>query len=137
MRNTENGFTLFEVLVSMFITGVALLALALMEVHILKSSQSSFNYTVATIRANSFVDSVWIDLCNAQTTTSASTYTTIRSNWVDELSAAGMTAGANSPPVSAAQNSSVTISWSDPRFTNDASNSTLTLAAKFPDSGCG
>jgi type IV pilus assembly protein PilV len=136
MKSTENGFTLFEVLVSMFITGVALLGLAMMEVHILKSSQSSFNYTVATIRANSFVDAVWADLCNAQSA-STGTYTTIRDNWISDITSAGMDTDNSEPPSTYASNTKVTISWNDPRFTNDASDSTLTLEAKFPDSGCG
>jgi type IV pilus assembly protein PilV len=130
MRKPENGFTLFEVLVSMFITGVALLGLALMEVHILKSSQSSFNYTVATIRANSFVDAVWADLCNAQKDDVI--YKKIRSDWRTEIIDAGMEADDLNPPDTYTRETSMTISWSDPRFTDDASNSTLTLDAKFP-----
>ena len=137
MKYIEKGFTLFEVLVAMFITGVALLGLAQMEVYILKSSQSSLNYTVASIRANSFVDHIWMDLCHAQSVTSASTYTQIRSDWINELSAAGMTSEANSPASTASQNMSVTVNWSDPRFIDDDDNNSLTLQTTFPDSGCG
>jgi type IV pilus assembly protein PilV len=135
MRKTENGFTLFEVLVSMFITGVALLGIAQMEVYILKSSQSSFNYTVATIQANSFVDAVWAG-CYAQSSSASGTYSTIRNNWEAEVTAAGMSVAA---PTSStyAQTTNVTVSWTDPRFKNDASNSTLTLNATFPYSSCG
>lgn len=136
MKKVAQGFSLFEVLVSMFITGVALLGLVLMEVHILKSSQSSFNYTVATIRANSFVDRVWIDLCKAQSA-SLPTYTDIRTLWLAEISAAGLTAGVNAPPVTAQQQTSVTLSWNDTRFIDDSGNNTVTLSATFPDSGCG
>ena len=134
MKNREDGFTLFEVLVSMFITGVALLGLAQLEVYILKSSQSSFNYTVATIRANSFVDGVWMDLCNAQSA-STGTYTTIRNKWRSEISAAGMTVDDNNPTAAYVSSAEVTISWSDPRFneTASAANNTLTLAAQFPE----
>jgi len=131
MRKSEKGFTLFEVLVSMFIAGVALLALALMEVHILRSSQSSFNYTVATIRANSFVDTIWSDLCNAQQLTS--TYGTIKTNWISDVSSAGMTAVETTSDQG--KNTSITVSWSDPRF-NDSGNDTLTLNATFPDIEC-
>lgn len=136
MKKLVKGFTLFEVLVSLFITGVALLGLVLMEAHILKSSQSSFNYTVATLKANSFVDRVWIDLCKAQSA-SLGTYTGIRDLWLDDISNLGMTAGANSPPASAAQNTNVTLSWIDQRFIDDSGNNTVTLNVKFPDSGCG
>jgi type IV pilus assembly protein PilV len=133
MRKAENGFTLFEVLVSMFITGVALLGLAQMQVYILKSSQSSFNYTVATIQANSFVETVWMDLCRAQSASaSVNTYADTRTIWMAEVSAAGMTA---TETHSAAERTTVVnISWTDPRFTDDDLNNTLTLKAKFPDS---
>ncbi|MFT6984439.1 MAG: type IV pilus assembly protein PilV [Psychromonas sp.] len=136
MNKRTNGFSLFEVLISMFITGVALLALAKMDIYILKSSQSSFNYTVATIRANSFIDSVWLDLCKVQTS-GTGTYEAIRSNWLSELSAANMTADANYPPATYTQETSVTISWSDSRFTDDDANNKVTMDVKFPDSGCG
>ena len=130
MKKRENGFTLFEVLISMFITGVALLGLAMMDIYILKSSQSSFNYTVATIRANSFVDKVWI--CNGQSSATG-TYATISGNWLNELSAANMTASAPTAYVSSA---SVTVSWSDPRFTDDDANNSVTMNVKFPSSNC-
>ncbi|MFT6926527.1 MAG: type IV pilus assembly protein PilV [Psychromonas sp.] len=136
MKKTEKGFTLFEVLVSLFIIGVALLGIAQMEVYILKSSQSSFNYTVATIRANSFVDAVWADLCNAQeASASLNTYAEIRTDWIAEVSDAGMTA--TETYTSADKTSIVTIRWTDPRFTDDDLNNTLTLDVEFPDSGCG
>jgi type IV pilus assembly protein PilV len=135
MRKSKNGFTLFEVLVSMFITGAALLGLALMDVYILKSSQASFNYTVATIKANSFIDSVWLDLCNAQSS-ATSTYATIRSDWVDELTELNMTAASDSPPTTYTQETSVAISWTDSRFTDDAENNSVTMSVKFPSSGC-
>ena len=130
MKKRVNGFTLFEVLVSMFITGVALLGLAMMNIYILKSSQSSFNYTVATIRANSFVDAVWADLCNAQSSATG-TYTTIRSNWVDKLSSAGMATDNSNPPTTYASSATVTVSWSDARFSDDANNS-VTMNVQFP-----
>ncbi|WP_019613881.1 type IV pilus modification PilV family protein [Psychromonas ossibalaenae] len=137
MKKTTNGFALFEVLIAMFITGVALLALAKTELYILKSSQSSFNYTVATIRGNSFIDTIWLDLCNAQKSTSASTYIVHRNLWLSELSAANMTADSNNPPAVYTQEMNVTISWSDSRFIDDDANNTVTMAVKFPDSGCG
>ncbi|ABM04940.1 PilD-dependent protein [Psychromonas ingrahamii 37] len=136
MKIAEKGFTLFEVLVSMFITGVALLGLAKMELYILKSSQSSFDYTVATIRANNFVDAVWAG-CYTQSASSG-TYAGIINPWKDEISAAGMITYEGYPPASYAQETTVKISWTDPRFADHVtSNSTLTLNVKFPDDNCG
>lgn len=131
MKKRENGFTLFEVLISMFITVVALLGLAMLNIYILKSSQSSFNYTVATIRANTFVDAVWLDLCNAQSSASG-TYSTIRSNWVNELTSAGMATDSSNPPAAYAQDMSVIVSWSDARFGDD-DNDQVTMNVQFPN----
>lgn len=134
LNNRENGFTLFEVLISMFITGVALLGLAMMDIYILKSSQSSFNYTVATIRANSFVDKVWLDLCDAQS--SAAAYTKTLDEWTSDVSSAGMTSNIRNDSdelvttyVSSAE---VTVSWSDSRFTDDDANNSVTMHVQFP-----
>ena len=136
MKKPIDGFALFEVLLAMFITGVALLALAKLDLYILKSSQSSFNHTVATIRANSFVDRVWLELCDAQSSATG-TYTTIRDNWRSEISAANMTVDDSYPPATYSQEMSVKISWSDARFTDDAANNAVSMDVKFPDSGCG
>lgn len=134
MKKEKLGFSLVEVLISIFITAIALLGLAMMEVNILRSSQSSFNYTVATIRANSVIDAIWMDLCNAQS--SSAVYTQIRSTWIDELTSAGMTTLDNAPPATFSQVMPVTINWTDPRFNDDDANNKLTLNVKFPDSGC-
>ena len=134
MKGNDKGFSLFEVLIAMFITGVALIGLAKMDIYILKSSQASFNYTVATIKANDFVDTVWIK-CNASS--SSSTYGTIRSDWVTELGALNMSAAAANPPAAYASDAEVTVSWSDLRFTDDAANNSVTLSVKFPNGSCG
>lgn len=138
-KKATGGFFLFEVLIAMFITAVALLALAKLDVYILKSSQSSLNFTIATIRANNFIDSVWIDLCDAQKTTSDSTYNEIRDNWIGELSAANITAASTAPPTTypAGNTVAVSVSWQDSRFFNDGANNSVTMNAQFPDSGCG
>lgn len=142
INNRENGFTLFEVLISMFITGVALLGLAMMNIYILKSSQSSFNYTVATIRANSFVDDVWLDLCGVESAATF-TYDNILGDWQDELSDAKMSGSISSTTDAStasvgtyASSASVTVSWSDSRFTDDVANNSVTMNVQFPSSGC-
>jgi type IV pilus assembly protein PilV len=134
MKKRENGFTLFEVLISMFITGTALLGLAVLNIYILKSSQASFNYTVATINANSFIDAVWLDLCNAQSSTT--TYRAIYDDWVVQLHEHNMETESASPPTAYAQDTSVTVSWSDRRFTDDTKNNRVIMSVKFPSSDC-
>lgn len=142
MKSSENGFTLFEVLISMFITGVALLGLAMMNIYILKSSRSSFDYTVATILANNFVDEVWMDLCNVESAATF-TYDNILGGWKDELSDAKMS-GAISSETNASTASSgayassveVTVSWSDVRFSDDENNAVTLKNVTFPSSIC-
>jgi len=78
----QQGFTLFEVLISMFIAGVAVLGLVMLELNILRSSQSSFNYTVATIEANTLVDKTWLNLCDITNAGSSAAQATV---YTDEV----------------------------------------------------
>ncbi len=135
MKN-ENGFTLFEVLISMFIAGVAVLGLILLELTILRSSQSSFHYTVSTIKANNLVDQIWMDLCNVQT--SSAVYSHTVSDWETQLGA-HYSVLAGSPSSSAfATSTDVTISWQGDRFDLETANNQVTLYANYPDfsGGC-
>jgi len=135
MVKKQQGFTLFEVLVSMFIAGVALLGLAMLEIRILQSSQSSFNYTVSTIRANSYIDGVWMDLCNLQNTPAA--YDNYRNTFVNnELVKYGLSLDTNSATVfsSTSNHFTVQIGWEDTQFTDKVSGNqnSVSLQAEFP-----
>lgn len=80
INNKQQGFTLFEVLISMFIAGVAVLGLVMLELNILRSSQSSFNYTLATIEANTMVDRTWLNLCDIENAAPADKVSTYQIN---------------------------------------------------------
>ncbi len=132
IKNRQQGFTLFEVLVAMLIAGIALLGLALLEVQIMKSSSSSFNYTLSSIRANSFIDRMWGDLCKVQK--SHGHYQQLRNSWRQEMLNNGLNVTDDAPSSALSTLSvNVKLSWDDARFvSDDDANNQLVLFAEFP-----
>lgn len=142
MKNQQQGFTLFEVLVAMFIATVAVLGLVLLELTILRSAQSSLNYTLATIEANTLADKLWMNLCDIKGTSAPNEaiYTALYSGWVGDLSSATATTnftsftGSLSDSVATlAQNDTITVSWVDKNFAANAANDQAILKVNFPD----
>ncbi|MCE0558821.1 MULTISPECIES: prepilin-type N-terminal cleavage/methylation domain-containing protein [unclassified Motilimonas] len=125
----QQGFSLFEVLIATVVAVIALLGLALLEIKMLQSAQSSFQYTVSTIRANNLVDSIWLDLCNAQT--DPARYTALVSNWQQSLPS-GYSVTTDKPGVSFALSTTIELNWQDSKIA-EADNNKLTLLANFPD----
>ena len=144
--NKQQGFTLFEVLVSMFIASVAILGLALLEIKILKSAQSSFDYTVASIHANTLVDDIWLDLCAVKKGTSPKTYTQKLANWKSKTLVSGYQAVPDFPPTAynfSPPELTVKVQLTNTRFesgdaANDAANNVVTLTTYYPTTmpGC-
>lgn len=133
MNKNQQGFTLFEVLISMFIAGVAVLGLVMLELNILRSSQSSFNYTIATIEANTLVDKVWRNLCaiDGAGNPVANTYSALYTKWKSDLVSSdfiGVTSSANSTNV--ILNDRVIVSWDDKV---DTAMNSVTLNVQYPD----
>ncbi len=136
VMNKQQGFTLFEVLISIFIAGVAVLGLVLLELKILRSSQSSFNYTVATIEANSFVDDVWMNLCNIQgVSRTPGTYATLYSEWDAAMASRNFKAETDSGLTTFVQDDVIKVSWSDPRFSSaeETENNKMALHVSYPN----
>ncbi|MCE2595425.1 hypothetical protein K6Y31_11415 [Motilimonas cestriensis] len=125
----QQGFSLFEVLIATVVAVTALLGLALLEIKMLQSAQSSFQYTVSTIRANNLVDSIWLDLCNAQT--NPARYTEIVNGWQQALPA-GYSVTKDKPGASFALSTAIELTWQDSKIA-EADNNKLTLLANFPD----
>ena len=61
----QAGIGLIEVLVSVFILGVGLLAIAAMQAHALRAGQSSLEGTQAVLQANSIIEAIRADRINA------------------------------------------------------------------------
>lgn len=144
MKKNQQGFTLFEVLISMFIAGVAVLGLVMLELNILRSSQSSFNYTLATIHANTFVDRIWRNLCYLEKSSNSvaknqryqANYNTWKSSVINQSAHAVMvtkTSEASGTLPVFALNDAITVKWADKNFDTDVENDKVTLTVSYPD----
>jgi len=60
------GFSLLEVLVSMFIASIALIGLAVTQLKSLQFANNSFDYTVSLVQAQNAIERMWPNLCNLQ-----------------------------------------------------------------------
>lgn len=129
LRHNQQGFSLFEVMIATIVAVIALLGIALLEIKMLQAAQSSFYYTISTIRAHNLVDSIWLDLCAAKTTPAK--YTSIVNTWQTALPTDySVTAG--KPGVSFALSTEIELTWTDSKI-DEADNNKLTLIANFPD----
>lgn len=142
MNIKQQGFSLVEVLVSMFIASIAILGLVMLELTVLRSSQSSFNYTLATIEAHTLVDKVWLNLCDIKGTDSpdGSIYTSLYNEWVNELSDSNVnysvfTGSINGGLSTFQADNVITVSWVDKNFAANAENDRVALNVSYPDLG--
>ncbi|MFO6422383.1 prepilin-type N-terminal cleavage/methylation domain-containing protein [Motilimonas sp. KMU-193] len=129
LSQKQQGFSLFEVMIAAIVAVIALLGVALLEIKMLQAAQSSFYYTVSTIRAHNLVDNIWLDLCNAKT--NPATYTNIVTTWKNELPS-DYSVTANKPGVSFALSTEIQLTWTDSKI-DEADNNKVTLIANFPD----
>jgi type IV pilus assembly protein PilV len=117
LATRTSGFTLIEVLITILITSIGLLALAAMQARALQDSHSSFQRTVAVVQANDLVERLWAGRCDPVLFPGA-----IYSDWRTEniaisTGAAPLIRGWSAPNSlgGTAPNYSVTITWADPR----------------------
>lgn len=126
MVNKQKGFTLFEVMISMFIAAVAVLGLVMLELTILRSSQSSFNYTLATIEANTLADKVWMDLCNIKSSDPDAVFESLYSDWKSDLADPDSNSTVFTGDLETGNsenfllNDAIEVSWTDKNFASDA-----------------
>lgn len=62
----NSGFSLIEVLVSMFIASIALIGLGVTQLKSLQFANSSFDYTVSLVQAQNAIERMWPVLCEIQ-----------------------------------------------------------------------
>ena len=60
------GFSLLEVLVSMFIASIALIGLGVTQRKSLQFANNSFDYTVSLVQAQNAIERMWPELCEIQ-----------------------------------------------------------------------
>lgn len=66
-QKIQQGFTLLEALIAMFITASALLGLGLLHLKSVQQSQLATQRTIANIQANDLVDRMWANVCSLST----------------------------------------------------------------------
>lgn len=111
------GFSLIEALIALFISSLALLALAAGQLKSLQYANNSFQYTLALIQANNAIERVWDDACELQHGVKDfdQTYidTTLSPKLVGySMKLVGVAANAFS------NNFTVNVSWTDARINN-------------------
>lgn len=62
--NIQQGFTLLEALIAMFLTAGAILGLGILHIKSVQQSQLAMQRTIANIQANDFIDSMWANRCS-------------------------------------------------------------------------
>ena len=62
--NAQQGFTLLESLIAMFLTAGAILGLGILHIKSVQQSQLAMQRTIANIQANDLVDSMWANRCS-------------------------------------------------------------------------
>lgn len=76
--NAQQGFTLLEALIAMFLTAGAILGLGILHIKSAQQSQLAMQRTIANIQANDLVDRIWANRCSLSTQ-----YGGIKSSWQD------------------------------------------------------
>lgn len=74
--NAQQGFTLLEALIAMFLTAGAILGLGILHIKSVQQSQLAMQRTIANIQANDLVDRMWANRCSLSTK-----YGNIKSSW--------------------------------------------------------
>jgi len=60
------GFSLLEVMVSMFVASVALIGLGVTQLKSLQFANNSFDYTVSLVQGQNTIERLWPHLCDLQ-----------------------------------------------------------------------
>lgn len=74
--NAQQGFTLLEALIAMFLTAGSILGLGILQIKSTQQSQLAMQRTIANIQANDLVDRMWANRCSLSTQ-----YGNIKSSW--------------------------------------------------------
>ena len=135
-----SGFTLIEVLITVLITSIGLLALAAMQARALQDSHSSFQRTVAVVQANDLVERLWAGRCAGPTDFPAAIYTDWRTENRDLATAQGATPllrgwDADEELGGITPNHNVEIRWSDFRARDEMTPS-FTYWFRIPTDDC-
>jgi type IV pilus assembly protein PilV len=132
MKQTQKGFTLLEVMVTLLIISFGLLGLAGIIANSLKYNQSAYASSVASLMANDIIDRMRANQGAAQaipspynlamaaaTPTGTDTASTDLMQWRNTL-AATLPSGTGSVNINANGTVSITVRWDDSRAAKEA-----------------
>ncbi|MBT1443798.1 prepilin-type N-terminal cleavage/methylation domain-containing protein [Shewanella sp. JM162201] len=124
MKQTQQGFTLTEVMVSLVISVVALLGLGKAQLQSLKHASNSFNYTQASIHAQNVAERIWLRACEFQRSPA---------QFEDVNYRQSLQPGGNyslTLPANFANQMAITVSWQDKRIED---NNSVSVNLTFPE----
>jgi len=124
-RNNK-GFTLLETLIALLVLSFGLLGLAGLQLKTLQSSHVSYQRGLANIIAADAVERLWANMGAAAPRTAAQIQAQWLQHWTNttnnRLTLPGL-AGVITPPAAGGTQYSVTVTWTENRFGDDASSS--------------
>ncbi|MCL1139011.1 type IV pilus modification PilV family protein [Shewanella pneumatophori] len=130
----QTGFSLVEVMIAMFVSCVALLALAAGQLKSLQYANNSFQYTVALIQANNAVERVWADACDLQQGVIAFDQAYIDNTLAPDITGYSM-ALIGTAANAFNNNFTINVSWTDERINNEnqaINDNQININAAFP-----
>ena len=119
-QNTQQGFTLLELLIAVVIASISVLGLAYTQTKSLQYARSSSQYTRASIEASNTVEQMWASLCDIQNDKIS----------IDDLALAGGFTRTFTP-TSFDNEMNITIDWADNRLTDVDNN--VSVQVVFPN----
>ncbi|MDP2560266.1 prepilin-type N-terminal cleavage/methylation domain-containing protein [Psychrobium sp. 1_MG-2023] len=134
-NNAQLGFSLIEVLITLLVSTIALLALAGAQLKTLQFATNSFMYTASIIHGNNAIERVWSKICELQDGRQA-----VDTTFLDTLKPANSayTITYNGLAVGAFNTDfTVEVTWLDERMTDGLDNK-VSLNAAYPtlEAGC-
>lgn len=125
-NRNHHGFTLLETLIALLILSFGLLGLAGLQLKTLQSSHASYQRSLANIIAADAVERLWANMGAAAPLTPAQVQAQWLQHWAtttnNRLTLPGLN-GVITPPAAGATQYSVTVTWTENRFGNNANSS--------------
>lgn len=127
VKDTQNGFSLLEVMISIVVAGVALLGLAATQLKSLQFATNSYMYTLALVQGQNTIERMWVEQCQLQ----HGALNRYEEASFKQLIKPQLTVFSQDMPAVFSTNMSVTVSWQDERMTDQLLNQ-VRLSITYP-----